>query len=240
MAFHGNLGFPVGSTSNSFQQTLISHAYTLQSNPETIVNFQGDHTHEHLSEESVRYSACNGPQEPHVGADPVFPGGLRAHCPSVYPFGSEYSAVASSLYPWTCLEYQNPMSSSQIVGHVDCLGTDQLATHLGYAPSYFGSPYSNGALRGLSDIPLTRASPQWPQDHQQTVRQRKKRVPYSKQQISELEKAFGESRFITPELRLSISERLSLTERQVKIWFQNQRQKEKKLERRTCGLVQRA
>nr|ARW80743.1 HOX14I [Eptatretus burgeri] len=231
MAFHGNLGFPVGSTSTSFQQTLINHSYTLQSNPETMVSFQGDQANEHLSEESSRYSAYNGPQEPHIGAAPIFPGGLHAHCPSVYPVGSEYSAVASSLYPWTCLEYQNPMSCSPLVGCVDYLGNDQLATHFGHAPLYFGSQYSNGGPHELSDIPPTR-------DHQQTVRQRKKRIPYSKQQISELEKAFGESRFITPELRLSISERLSLTERQVKIWFQNQRQKEKKLERRTCGVLQ--
>ncbi|XP_072435268.1 homeobox protein Hox-C12-like isoform X2 [Chiloscyllium punctatum] len=69
----------------------------------------------------------------------------------------------------------------------------------------------------------------WSTSQNPTHRQRKKRIPYSKQQIAELEMAFENNRFLTPEVRLNISFRLGLTERQVKTWFQNQRQKEKKL-----------
>ncbi|XP_011695956.1 PREDICTED: homeobox protein Hox-A7-like [Wasmannia auropunctata] len=58
--------------------------------------------------------------------------------------------------------------------------------------------------------------------------QKRTRQTYTRQQIFELEKEFCSNKYLTRQQRLKLAKRIYLTERQIKIWFQNRRMKEKK------------
>ncbi|XP_037531794.1 homeobox protein CHOX-CAD-like [Nematolebias whitei] len=68
----------------------------------------------------------------------------------------------------------------------------------------------------------------------------KYRVVYTDQQRQELEKEFQCNRYITMRRKSELSMALSLTERQVKIWFQNRRAKERKMNKKRLQQSQQA
>lgn len=68
----------------------------------------------------------------------------------------------------------------------------------------------------------------------------KYRVVYTDQQRLELEREFQYNRYITMRRKTELSMALSLSERQVKIWFQNRRAKERKINRKKLQNSQQA
>lgn len=75
----------------------------------------------------------------------------------------------------------------------------------------------------------TKALPTGPGTNNVRVRTADKyRMVYSDYQRLELEKEFHTSAFITSERKSYLSTQLSLTERQIKIWFQNRRAKDRR------------
>jgi len=55
------------------------------------------------------------------------------------------------------------------------------------------------------------------------------RTAFSGRQLLELERAFGDGVYLTRLRRIQVATSLGLTEKQVKIWFQNRRVKDKRL-----------
>lgn len=62
-------------------------------------------------------------------------------------------------------------------------------------------------------------------------KQKRQRTAYSSEQLMHLEESFTANQYLNRARRIDLARTLRLTERQIKIWFQNRRMKEKKSKR---------
>ncbi|XP_041930889.1 homeobox protein CDX-4 [Alosa sapidissima] len=167
---------------------------------------------------------------------------MDTHHQSTGAWGAPYGAPredwgAYSLGPPNTISA--PMSNSS-TGQVSYCSTDYNPMH---APgsAVLPPPTENISAAQLSPDREKRNSYQWMSKTVQssstgkTRTKEKYRVVYTDHQRLELEKEFHFNRYITIRRKAELAVSLGLSERQVKIWFQNRRAKERKLIKKKMG-----
>ncbi|KAI3351211.1 hypothetical protein L3Q82_005764 [Scortum barcoo] len=114
-----------------------------------------------------------------------------------------------------------------------------------YPYSFPGSSPSSAGQVGfssaeLSGTPTAAGGGSFTPPRGKTRTKDKYRVVYTDQQRLELEKEFQYNRYITMRRKTELSLALGLSERQVKIWFQNRRAKERKINKKKLQHSQQA